>query len=174
MMRFLKNSWFYMIIGLIILIFSVFDIIYNQNLILGTFLAYALIFVIIIVLIYYNLQKKDIVPISIKEFEKRLEGGLLHFKCPTCYGFFAIKKSKRNNKKYVQMTCPDCGALGVIPPKPVQIEESIPEKKSLKANFSCDLCGEGITVWAEGTDLYSNISVYSCPFCGEKEPLKRF
>lgn len=173
-MRFIKNTFFYMIIGIFILILSLFDIIYNQNLILGTFLAYALIFVIVIVLIYSNIKKKEITPISIEEFEKRLEGGLLHYKCPTCYGFFAIKKSKRNNKKYVHMTCPDCGVLGFIPPNPVQIEEIIPEKKSLKANFTCNLCGEGITVWAEGADLFSNISVYSCPFCGEKEPLKRF
>ncbi|GAH17075.1 unnamed protein product, partial [marine sediment metagenome] len=36
------------------------------------------------------------------------------------------------------MTCPDCGAIGVISPNPAQIEEEIPEKKSIKANFKCD------------------------------------
>ena len=168
MKKLLKNTWFYIIIGLFILLFSLFDIIYNQNLMLGTFILFVLIFLIFIVIIFKNLQKKDVSSLSIKEFEKRLEGGLLHFKCTTCNGFFAIKKSKRNNKKYVKMTCPDCGAIGVIPPNPVQIEEIIPEKKSTKANFSCNLCGEGITIWAEGTELHSNISVYSCPFCGEK------
>jgi predicted RNA-binding Zn-ribbon protein involved in translation (DUF1610 family) len=176
-MKFIKNPRFFIliiIIGICILIFSVFDIIYDTNLIIGTFLAYALILLISIFFIYRNIHLGGNRYLSIKEFEKRLEGGLVHFKCPTCYGIFAIKKSKRNNKKYVRLTCPDCGALGVIPPNPLQIEEIIPEKKSIKANFTCDICGEGITIWAEGADLHSDISVYSCPFCGEKEPLKRY
>ena len=109
----------------------------------------------------------------ISEFEKSLKGGLYHFKCPTCTGIFAIKKSRKNNKKYIKMTCPDCGAIGIIPPVPAQSEETIPEKKSLKANFKCNVCGEGITVWAEGTDLYKGVQVYSCPYCGEKESMKK-
>ena len=117
---------------------------------------------------------EDEYDLRIEEFEKRLEGGLYHFKCPTCKGIFAIKKSKGNNKKPTKMTCPDCGAIGVISSSPCQIEEVIPEKKSVKANFKCNICGEGITIWAEGTDLYKNVNVYSCPFCGEKKPLTRF
>lgn len=176
-MRFMKSSWPFIIIiilGLCVLIYSLYDIIYDKEWMIRTFAAYALIFVIIIVLIVYRLQKKEATIVSVEEFEKTLKGGLYHFKCPTCSGIFAIKKSKSNNKKFVKMTCPDCGVIGVISPHPAQIEEEIPEKKSIKANFKCHVCGEGITVWAEGTDLYSDMHVYSCPFCGDKEPLKRF
>ena len=176
-MRFMKSSWPFIIIiilGLCVLIYSLYDIIYDKEWMIRTFATYALIFVIIIVLIVYRLQKKEVTIVSVEEFEKTLKGGLYHFKCPTCSGIFAIKKSKSNNKKFVKMTCPDCGAIGVISPHPAQIEEEIPEKKSIKANFKCHICGEGITVWAEGTDLYSDMHVYSCPFCGDKEPLKRF
>jgi predicted RNA-binding Zn-ribbon protein involved in translation (DUF1610 family) len=49
----------------------------------------------------------------------------------------------------------------------------IPEKKSIKANFKCNLCGEGITVWAEGTDLFKDMYIHSCPFCGEDQTMKR-
>jgi predicted RNA-binding Zn-ribbon protein involved in translation (DUF1610 family) len=173
----MKSLWPFIIIiilGLCVLIYSLYDIIYDKEWMIRTFAAYALIFVIIIVLIVYRLQKKEVTIVSVEEFEKTLKGGLYHFKCPTCSGIFAIKKSKSNNEKFVKMTCPDCGAIGVISPHPAQIEEEIPEKKSIKANFKCHVCGEGITVWAEGTDLYSDMHVYSCPFCGDKEPLKRF
>lgn len=162
------------ILGLCVLIFSLYDIIYAKEWIVRTFAAYGLIFLILILLIIYRLQKKEAPIISVEEFEKRLKGGLYHFKCPTCSGIFAFKKSKSNNKKYVKMTCPDCGAVGVIPPNPAEIEEEIPEKKSSKANFKCKMCGEGVTVWAEGTDLHSDVNVFSCPFCGEKKPLSRF
>ena len=67
------------------------------------------------------------------------------------------------------MTCPDCGAIGVIPPNPIFVEEEIPEKKSLKVNFRCGVCGEGVTIWAEGTDLYKETQVYTCPFCGGRK-----
>ena len=161
------------IIGLGVLIFSIYDIIYDKEWIVRTFAAYALIFVILIILIIYRLRKKEVNFVTVEEFEKRLKGRLYHFKCPICSGIFALKKTKSNNKKYVQMTCPDCGAIGVISPDPAQIEEEIPEKKSAKANFKCNICGEGITVWAEGTDLYSDVHVFSCPYCGEKEQLNR-
>ncbi len=35
-------------------------------------------------------------------------------------------------------------------------EEEIPEIKSIKANFICNICGEGITIWAEGTEMINN------------------
>jgi len=111
---------------------------------------------------------------TIEEFEKSFKGGLFHFKCPTCNGIFAVKKSKSNNKKPVKMCCPDCGAIGLIPSNPVCIKDVIPEKKSMKANFRFIECGEGITVWAEGKDLYENITVYCCPFYGVERKLNRF
>ena len=161
------------ILGLCALFFSIFDIIYDKGWMIIILPSYAPLVIITIVLIFLRLKKEEVSVGTIEEFEKTLKGGLYHFKCLTCNGIFAVKKSKSNNKKHVKMTCPDCGAIGVISPHPAQIEEEIPEKKSIKANFRCNICGEGITVWAEGTELHKNVYVYSCPFCGEKEPLKR-
>jgi len=64
--------------------------------------------------------------------------------------------------------------MGVISPNPICTEENIPEKKSMNANFKCSSCGEGLTVWAEGTDLYKDLYVCSCPYCGEKDTMARF
>lgn len=111
---------------------------------------------------------------SVEEFAKTLHGGLFHFKCPRCNGFFAIKKSKGNNKKPVKIKCPHCGSKGVIPGKYSTVfEEEIPEKKSLATNFKCLNCGEGLTVWAEGGSLYSNVEVFTCPYCGEEKTMKK-
>jgi len=156
------------------LIFSFFDVIYEKDwmIIILSFFGIILAFTILTIFIKY--KKDSVSNITVEEFEKRLKGGLYHFKCPACQGIFAIKKSKSNNKKTMKMTCPDCGTIGFISSAPIQIEAEIPEKKSIKANFRCNLCGEGITIWAEGTDLFKNVCIYSCPFCGEKTPLKRF
>ena len=161
------------LIGLCVMVFSIFDIIYDKGWMIISLVAFLVLIIITIILIFLKFREKQVAVSSIEEFEKTLKGGLCHYKCPTCNGIFAIKKSKKNNKKTVKMTCPNCGAIGVIPPYPAEIEEEIPEKKSTNANFKCHFCGEGITVWAEGTDLYRQMYVYSCPFCGEKEPLKR-
>jgi len=66
------------------------------------------------------------------------------------------------------------GALGFPAPNPAFVEEEIPEKKSVKANFKCDICGEGISIWAEGKDIINNTQVFSCPFCGKKNTMNRF
>ena len=81
---------------------------------------------------------------------------------------------KMSNKQIVKMNCPDCGIIGVIPAYSTTIlEEEIPEKKSIGINFRCLCCGEGITVWSEGAQLHENINVYTCPFCGVEQELKR-
>ncbi len=98
---------------------------------------------------------KDIV----EEFEKTLEGKLYHFKCPTCQGIFAIKKSSRNNKKPFTLTCPDCGTIGKISSSPPVIVEEIPEQKSENIKFKCKSCGERVSIWAEGTDLVQDIQI---------------
>jgi len=156
-----------------VLFFSFYDIITGKEWFLAILLSYAILIILVITVLLYLYSKKPTIPISVEEFEKRLKGGLYHFKCPVCNGFFAVKKSKGNDNKQIKMTCPHCGAVGVIPPDPDVVEEEIPEKKSDKISFRCNNCGEGITVWAEGTDLCKKVSVYTCPFCGEKEPLKR-
>lgn len=176
-MSWLRDSGFFIfliILGLCVLIFSIYDIIYDKGLMIVVIPVYAVILIISIVAILLKSQREEKISVDVvEEFEKTLKGGLYHFKCPTCSGIFAVKKSKSNNKNYVKMTCPDCGVVGVIPPNPNHIEEEIPEKKSIKANFRCNSCGEGITVWAEGTELYKRMNVFSCPFCGEAETMKR-
>ena len=108
---------------------------------------------------------------TMQEFEKTLEGQLHHFKCPNCNGIFAIKKSKHNNKKTFVLTCPDCGHVGTISSSPKVVVDQIPEKKSVNKNFKCEQCGEWVSIWAEGTDLFSDIHIYSCPYCGEKQSM---
>jgi predicted RNA-binding Zn-ribbon protein involved in translation (DUF1610 family) len=174
-MKLLENltSFIIIIFGLFILFFSVYDIIFKKGWILITFILYAVLLVIIIYTIFLKAKKQVVFVDIVEEFEKTLKGGLNHFKCQVCGGIFAVKKSRGDNKKYIKMTCPDCGAIGVIPPIPAQVDEVIPEKKSIKANFKCNLCGEGITVWAEGTDLFKDMYIHSCPFCGEDQTMKR-
>ena len=161
------------ILGFWLVVFTVWDIVFEKGWMIFIFASYAVLIILFVVLMLLRFRKKEFTLDTVEEFEKTLKGGLFHFKCPACSGIFAVKKSKSNNKKSVRMTCPDCGAIGVIPPYPASIEEEIPEKKSVKANFKCINCGEGITVWAEGTDLYKNVCVYSCPFCGEDDTMKR-
>jgi len=72
------------------------------------------------------------------------------------------------------ITCPDCGHLGVIHPKPAKTIGIIPEEKSENVLFKCLYCGESLWIWAEGTELHQKLHVFSCPFCGSKKPLKEF
>ena len=176
-MRWMKGSEPFIIlviIGFCLTIFGISSIIFNLGLILFIFALYVLLIVIAIILVFFGKKKEEVIISSLEEFEKSLTGELFHFKCQNCNGIFAIKKSKGDNKKTIKMTCPDCGNIGVIPPNPAFVEEEIPEKKSAKANFKCDVCGEGITIWAEGTDLFNKTQVFSCPFCGKTNTMNRF
>jgi len=160
------------ILSIWVLFFSVWDILSDKgwfNVIVASFI---LILILTAVFLILRFMKTFDVVETFEEFEKTLHGGLFHFKCPVCYGFFAIKKSKENNDKYVKMNCPDCGALGIIPPHSDNaLEEEIPEKKSVGKNFRCSFCLEGITIWAEGAELKENIVVYTCPFCGTENSM---
>jgi len=162
-----------LILAFWILFFSLYDIIFGRDWMLIVFVSYAVLMILIITIILHFYGGKSVIPISVEEFEKSLKGGLYHFKCPSCNGIFAIKKSKGNNNKPIKMTCPDCGKIGIVPSNPHTVEEEIPEKKSVKASFKCNVCGEGVTIWAEGTNLYRRVAVYTCPFCGEQKPLKK-
>jgi len=176
-MRWMKGSGPFIILVIIsfwLTIFGLFDIIFNKGWILYVFTSYALLIIIAIYLLFSGKKRKETLITPFEEFEKSLTGKLFHFKCQNCNGIFAIKKSKGDNKKNIKMTCPDCGSIGIIPTNPAFVEEEIPEKKSAKANFRCDLCGEGITIWAEGTDLFSNTQVFSCPFCGNTNTMNKF
>ena len=175
-MRLFRSPWIFILLlflGLVVLFLSIWDIVFEKEwmgLILVLYgLLIAMVFMFIVLLSLRRVYKEA----TVEEFEKTLGGRLYHFKCPNCSGFFAVKKSKRNNKKPVKMTCPDCGKIGVILPFPESIEEYIPEKKSVSINFKCKNCEEGITIWAEGSEIYQNVRVYSCPYCGERKTMSR-
>jgi len=175
-MSWTKGPWpFFLLafLGFWVMVFSIWDIVFGKGWINIIIALYVILLVLVVFVIFLRSLKTVETTDVISEFEKTVKGGLYHFKCPTCTGIFAIKKSRKNNKKYIKMTCPDCGAIGFIPPYPVQLEEEIPEKKSVKATFKCNICGEGVTVWAEGTDLYPKMCVHSCPYCGQYETMKR-
>jgi len=176
-MNWLKESrlfFIFVIIGFWVTIFGAFDIIFNTGWILFIFVFYALLIISAIFLLFFRKKKEEVFISPFEEFEKSLTGELFHFKCPNCDGIFALKKSKSDNKKNIKMTCPDCGTIGVIPPNPAFVEDEIPEKKSVQANFICGICGEGLTIWAEGKELFNNTQVFSCPFCGKANTMNRF
>jgi predicted RNA-binding Zn-ribbon protein involved in translation (DUF1610 family) len=175
-MKLTQESLFFsaiLILGLAVLIFSIYDIVFGKGLMIAVIAVY-IVLIALIILKFFRFKKSNIVVNTVEDFEKKLKGGLFHFKCPICEGIFAIKKSKRNDEKPIKMTCPDCGAIGIVTSSPISIFEEIPEKKSLKANFKCTSCSEGITVWAEGTNLFKNVNVFSCPFCGQEQTMDRF
>ena len=175
-MTYIRTNGPLIIMGLLyfwVFLFTLYDIYFEKGWKTYLIILYGLLILLNIFIIYNRIIDTKKLYVNIEEFEKTLRGGLYHFKCPSCKGIFAIKRSKSNDKKPVKMTCPDCGIIGVIPPHPVCIEEHVPEKKSIKANFKCLTCGEAITVWAEGTDLQKDTQVFSCPFCGITKPLKK-
>lgn len=156
------------LIGFWILFFSIWGVIFNNDWIQLILISYFILIIILTVLIIFISKKTSYEINIIMEFEKKLKGGLYHFKCPICNGIFAIKKSSHKNKKSFKLTCPDCGRIGIISSNPLRIKEKIPENKSTKADFRCCYCREGITIWAEGSELFNHINVYSCPYCGEE------
>jgi len=161
------------LLSIVVLLSSLFDIVYEKQWLQIILTLYAILIIFTIVLLFLKPTKKIVESGDIvEEFEKTLKGKLYHFKCPNCNGIFAIKKSKSNNKKPFTLTCPDCGTVGKISSSPPVIVEEIPEQKSENIKFKCKSCGERVSIWAEGTDLFRNIQVYSCPYCGEKQPMK--
>ena len=176
-MNWIKNKGPFVIIIVLVfwlLFFSLWDVMSDKGWINVILASYLLLLILTVVLIILRSIKTFDATGTLEEFEKTLEGGLFHFKCPVCNGFFAVKKSKHNDEKIVRMNCPDCGTLGFIPPHSTMImEEEIPEKKSVGINFRCLKCEEGITVWAEGSELHPDLNVHTCPFCGAEQTMKR-
>jgi len=154
-------------------VLSVWDVIFDQGRIIFMAGLYAIIVFIFAFFVISKFRRSSLEKTTIEEFEKTLRGKLYHFKCPSCNGIFAIKKSRHNNKKSFRMTCPDCGTVGFVSPTPKCVEEEIPEKKSVNVNLKCGNCGEGVTIWAEGADLYQDVRVYSCPYCGVEKTLNK-
>jgi predicted RNA-binding Zn-ribbon protein involved in translation (DUF1610 family) len=162
-----------MVLACIVLLFSLWDIIYHESWLERIIALYGILFILTLLFLATNTKKKPAGIKNVEEFETSLKGRLHHFKCPVCGGIFAIKKSRHNNKKSFTLTCPDCGTTGTIPSKPSKVIEEIPEKKSINKNFKCEACGGSIMVWAEGADIVSDVKVYSCPYCGTKQRMRQ-
>ncbi len=160
------------IFAFLVFLFSLWDIIYQEQWLERILALYAILILLTFLFLVSREKKKTHAQKNVDEFEKTLEGKLQHFKCPSCDGVFAIKKSSQDNKQPFTLTCPDCGMTGSIPSKPLQVQQEIPEKKSVQTMFQCQNCGETITIWSEGTDMIQDqIHVYSCPYCGVKQDL---
>jgi predicted RNA-binding Zn-ribbon protein involved in translation (DUF1610 family) len=157
----------------LVFIFSLWDILNHEQWLERIIALYGILVLLTFLFLVSREKKKPVIQKSVDTFEKSLEGKLQHFKCPSCGGIFAIKKSNQTNKEPFTLTCPDCGMTGSIPSKPTQIHEEIPDKKSVHKNFQCQNCGEWVMVWAEGKDMIQdqNVHVHSCPYCGAKQDL---
>ncbi|MEM0467444.1 MAG: hypothetical protein QXX20_07650 [Candidatus Thermoplasmatota archaeon] len=165
----------FLFLGIAVFIVSLFDIITNQGWILEIMMIYSILIILLIMMLFISIrqQKPKEEKNIVEEFEKTLKGKLHHFKCPKCHGIFAVKKSKKNNKKEFLLTCPDCGYLGRIPKKPTVITAEIPEKKSARITFTCSDCNESVSLWAEGTQPVAEISILVCPYCGKQNTMKQ-
>jgi predicted RNA-binding Zn-ribbon protein involved in translation (DUF1610 family) len=162
------------VLGFLVLLFSLWDILYNEQWLERIVALYGILIILTVLFLASAMKKKPAEKITtVDDFEKSLKGPLRHFKCPSCGGVFAVKKSKQNDKKPFTLTCPDCGITGVIPSQPSHVVEKIPQKKSVNKNFRCEQCGEWIMIWAEGTTLTNDIHVYSCPYCGAKHDMRQ-
>ena len=160
------------LLACVVLFFSLWSVVYEDQWFQSILALYGILIILAVVLVFLSSKKKSTdFKHVVKEFEKTLEGKLHHFKCPNCNGIFAIKKSKRNNKKSFTLTCPDCGNIGTISPTPKLIVEKIPKQKSVKTSFKCKNCGEFVSIWAEGTDLFHEMKIHSCPYCGKKQSM---
>jgi len=161
------------ITSILLLLFSVYDIFFLQERfrywLLGSI---GLVIISILLFLFMNYSsRKQMDPVVL--FEKTLHGGLYHFQCSRCKGMFALKESRKNDIQELTLTCPDCGAVGRISSHPPTIVDRIPSEKSPRVSFICTKCGERLNVWAEGKPLSDHISIFSCPYCGTKKPMKQ-
>jgi len=174
-MKIFENVYFFPLICIfacIVFFVSIWSILYEDQWIQGIIALYGILILIVFVIVFYLFKNKPRkVENAVQQFEKTLEGKLQHFKCPSCNGIFAIKKSKHENKKPFSLTCPDCGHVGTIPHAPKLVEEEIPDEKSIKTKFKCKKCGEFVSVWAEGTELFNHVQIYDCPYCGHRKSM---
>ena len=125
---------------------------------------------LVLFLFMYRSSQKQSDPVAL--FEKTLQGGLYHFMCRDCGRMFAVKESRKNDIHSLKLTCPYCGSIGRISDQPPLIIDKIPSEKSPKVSFLCTQCGERLNIWAEGSSLSNEISIFSCPYCGSNKPMK--
>lgn len=160
------------IASVLLFIISIYDIVSLQERFRYWLIAsIALVIISILIFFYmYRSSRKQMDPVIL--FEKTLQGGLYHYQCSRCKGIFALKESRKNNSRDLTLSCPGCGAIGRISSKSPKIVERIPTEKSPRVSFICTSCGERLNIWAEGKPLIENISIFSCPYCGSKKPMK--
>ena len=152
-MSLIKNIYLniLLILGFWILFLSFYDVIYGMDWFVITLVNYAILIILITLLLFFY-SRRPTIPITVEEFEKRLMGGLYHFKCPSCNGIFAVKKSKSNDTKEIKMTCPDCGITGIIPTYPEEIE-LIGQINSVITNSSVDIDGVTYLLNIQGLEI---------------------
>jgi predicted RNA-binding Zn-ribbon protein involved in translation (DUF1610 family) len=155
-----------LVAGLVIFLVSLWDILFMKGWSFGILLGYGIVLTIALVIRVFGWKLRGKNQQLVNNFERTLQGGLFHFQCPTCKGIFALKKSRSSGRRPFKMTCPDCGALGIIPSFPQKITKNIPEKKSRNIQVSCRQCGGSLMIWAEGTHLQFPLHLFSCPYCG--------
>jgi len=160
-----KLLLFVLLVGAVLFLLSLWDILLNKGWSFGVLLGYGILLASALTIRILSWQKTEQNQL-VNTFTKTLHGGLYHFQCPTCKGFFALKKSRSSDRRPFKMTCPDCGAIGIIPSFPRMITNDIPEKKSRNVHVCCRHCGESLMIWAEGTRLQSPLHLFSCPYCG--------
>ena len=160
------------IASIMLFIISVYDILSLQDRFkYWLFASITLAAISLLIFLYmYQSSRKQMDPVV--QFKKTLQGGLYHYKCSCCNGIFALKESRKNDSCILTLSCPGCGALGRISSQSPKRIERIPTEKSPSVSFICTFCGERLNIWAEGTPLIDNISIFSCPYCGSKKPMK--
>jgi predicted RNA-binding Zn-ribbon protein involved in translation (DUF1610 family) len=152
-----------------VFVLALYDIYYDKNWLQTILALYGILIILTIVFLFIE-KKKPVT--NVQDTAKTFGGELHHFKCPTCQGIFAVKKSTQKNTQPFTLTCPNCGTVGTIAPKSKLIVEKIPEEKSPSMHFQCTNCGERVKIWAEGTDNMENVKIFTCPSCKTKGSLK--
>jgi hypothetical protein len=114
-------------VAFIVLLLSIWDIISNEQLLERIIALYGILIILTLLFLSSKETKKPVVIKNVDEFEKSYKGKLHHFKCSSCGGIFAIKKSKYDNKKSFIVTCPDCSTMGTISLKAPEIIEKFSE-----------------------------------------------
>ena len=160
------------IASILLFFISIYDILSLQNRFrYWLLLSLALVVLSLLFFFYmYRSSRKQMDPVVL--FEKTLQGGLYHYQCSRCNGIFALKESRKNDSRDLSLSCPNCGAVGRISSRSPKTIARIPTEKSPRVSFICTTCGERLNIWAEGTPLIDNISIFSCPYCGSKKPMK--
>lgn len=156
-----------LIVSIVVFIISIYDILYEQGLLLGVFSIYTVLLVVSIVFLIIQKTPDETSYCTLNNTAmKKTQEKIHHFKCPECKEIFAIKKPTDTTKPFT-LTCPSCGIIGRITPSPDIIIDIIPEKNSDEIQFTCHDCKQQFSIYTKTTDINDTFKVYSCPYCGK-------